>query len=53
MTAAGTAPPSIDSSRIPDWWNVYEGLSDAEIEEIDAAIRQRCNLTREFPPSAR
>ncbi len=32
--------------EIPDWWNVYEGLSDDEIDRLDHAIRERANLTR-------
>ena len=42
-TAAGDA-----LSDIPDSWKIYEGLSDAEIDTLDAAIRQRANLTRQF-----
>ena len=33
---------------VPDWWNIYEGLSDEEIDRLDQAIRQRANLTRTF-----
>lgn len=33
---------------VPEWWNVYEGLTDAEIHAIDEIIRQRAYLTREF-----
>lgn len=33
---------------VPDWWKIYDGLSDAEIDELDATIRQRANLTRLF-----
>jgi hypothetical protein len=33
---------------LPEWWNVYEGLSDAEIDRLDQAIRQRAELTRHF-----
>lgn len=33
---------------IPDWWKVYEGLTDAEIDELDATIRRRAHLTRVF-----
>jgi len=34
---------------VPEWWKIYEGLSDEEIDELDQAIRQRADLTREFP----
>lgn len=33
---------------VPDWWNVYEGLTEAEVDILDAAIRQRANSTRTF-----
>lgn len=28
---------------IPDWWRIYEGLSDEEIDRLDNAIRQRAD----------
>jgi hypothetical protein len=37
------------SDQLPEWCNIYEGLSEKEIDEIDAIIRERANLTR---PSA-
>lgn len=37
MTAAG---------EVPSWWNIYAGLSDAELDRLDAAIRPRAELTR-------
>ena len=37
-----------NSQKVPDWWNIYEGLTDKEIDELDQAIRQRANLTRVF-----
>ena len=43
-------PPTNDSpptQALPEWCNVYRGLTDAEIDEIDKAIT-RCNLTRSF-----
>jgi hypothetical protein len=33
---------------VPDWWNIYEGLSEEAIEELDQAIRQRADLTRDI-----
>jgi hypothetical protein len=36
--------PALD--RLPDWCNVYEGLSDEEIERIDRATSRRLDLTR-------
>ena len=41
-------PSSQGQTEIPDWWNIYEGLSDEEVETLDKAIRQRANLTRVF-----
>lgn len=38
--------PGIDQCTVPDWWKVYEGLSDAEIDDLDAADCQRANLSR-------
>ena len=32
--------------KLPDWCNVYEGLADVEISEIEKIIQQRADLTR-------
>jgi len=37
-----------DEGTLPEWCNVYAGLTDEEIEKLDQAIRQRANLTRVF-----
>jgi hypothetical protein len=37
------------AQTLEDWTNVYEGLSDAEIEKIDAIAKTRANLTRDLP----
>jgi S-adenosylmethionine hydrolase len=34
---------------LDDWTNVYEGLSDQEIEAIDQVAKTRANLTRNLP----
>ena len=39
--------PSADDG-IPQWWKVYEGLSDEDVDRLDGAIRQRADLTRAF-----
>lgn len=39
---------SADEQQIPDWWKIYDGLGDQEIERLDQAIRQRANLSRTF-----
>ena len=31
---------------LPEWCNVYEGLSDGEIAEMEKTILQRADLTR-------
>ena len=31
---------------LPDWCNVYEGLSDAEVAAIEEVTLTRANLTR-------
>ena len=46
-----SVPPTAEDSRppqtLPDWCNVYEGLSDEEVENIHRSI-VRCSLTRSF-----
>jgi hypothetical protein len=39
--------PTAEEEEIPQWWKVYEGLDDEEIDRLDDAIRQRANLTRD------
>ena len=42
-------PPVADprpAQTLDDWAKVYEGLSAAEIEEIDQVVNTRANLTR-------
>jgi len=45
--------PSSDAHRPPqtleDWTRVYDGLTDAEIEEIDSIVKTRADLTRDLP----
>ena len=45
--------PTVQDSRpaqtLEDWAHVYDGLSDDEIETIDAIARTRANLTRDLP----
>jgi hypothetical protein len=38
--AVGTA------DDVPSWWNVYEGLTDEEVDRLDEAVRRRADLTR-------
>lgn len=39
-----TAPQRQET--LPDWCNVYEGLSDAQISEVEAAALDRTNWSR-------
>ena len=34
------------ASKLPDWCNVYQGLSDKEIEELEGVILTRADLSR-------
>jgi len=38
-------PKENEEGMLPDWCNVYEGLTDDEIDSLDRAIT-RLNLTR-------
>lgn len=40
------APDEAKGSEVPNWWKIYEGLSDEEVDKLDAAIRERATLTR-------
>lgn len=37
------------SQSLDDWTRVYNGLSDTEVEAIDAIVNTRANLTRDLP----
>ena len=39
-------PCSTPPGKLPDWCNVYEGLSDQQIAEVEAVILQRADLSR-------
>lgn len=38
--------PQTPETATPPWGNIYDGLSDEEIDRLDTAIRQRANLSR-------
>jgi hypothetical protein len=38
-----------EGQQLPDWCNVYAGLSDAEVAALERAISQRLDLTRSTP----
>jgi hypothetical protein len=37
------------AQSLDDWTNVYEGLSNEQIDEIDRIAKTRANLTRNLP----
>lgn len=41
-----TVPPVVEQ-QVPDWWKIYDGLDDQEIDRLDQAIRGRADLTRD------
>jgi hypothetical protein len=43
-------PPSVTAAAsLPDWYRVYEGLSDQEIAEVEEIALTRANLSRPSP----
>ena len=46
--ASAVGPSNPATQEIPDWWKVYEGLNDLDVDRLDLAIRGRANLTRVF-----
>lgn len=44
-----TYDESTAAQTIDDWKQVYEGLSDREIQAIDEIVRLRADLTRDLP----
>ena len=44
-----TVQDSRPAQTLDDWVHVYDGLSDTEIEKIDAIAKTRANLTRDLP----
>jgi hypothetical protein len=44
--AGAAATPQTAKSPLPDWCNVYDDLSDREIQEIEKIILTRADLTR-------
>ncbi len=44
--AAAGGQPTPAPGQLPEWCNVFDGLTDDEIEAVDKVIRQRAKLTR-------
>jgi hypothetical protein len=38
---------NVESDELPNWCNVYEGLTDEQIGELEKAISRRLDLTRQ------
>lgn len=36
-----------DSDQLPEWCNVYEGLTDDQIADLEKAVSHRLDLTRQ------
>ena len=47
LAESTTEDDSRPAQTLPEWCNIYKGLSDEEIENIDRSIT-RCNLNRSF-----
>jgi hypothetical protein len=43
------AEPSSPPGKLPDWCNVFEGLTGEQLAEVEQAILERSNLTRPSP----
>jgi hypothetical protein len=44
--ASPDEPTTPDPGEVPAWWNIYDGLSNEQVDRLDQAIRPRANLTR-------
>ena len=39
------SPATSSEAEVPQWWKIYEGLSDEEVDRLDQLIRQRATLS--------
>lgn len=53
VVTVSAAPDSQDTTKVPDqagklpeWCNVFAGLTDDEMTDVESAIHQRADLTR-------
>lgn len=46
---APSVPDQRPAQTLDDWTNIYDGLTDEEIEDIDTIVKTRANLTRYLP----
>ncbi len=49
QTAPTTETAKEPSGALPDWCNVYEGLTETEITEVEDVILNRADMTRPSP----
>jgi hypothetical protein len=45
-SATPNSQPGDELPELPEWTDVYNGLTDKEIDDLDPAIRERSNLSR-------
>jgi hypothetical protein len=45
-TTEGNSAESQTAASLPEWCNVYDGLTDGQVADLEAAVLQRANLTR-------
>ena len=48
-SAIAAEPDASSLGALPEWCNVYEGLTDAEIAEIESVILDRSHWNRQSP----
>ena len=46
IQATGADKADASSEQLPEWCNVYAGMSSEEIEALERAISQRLDITR-------
>lgn len=37
------------AQTLEDWTRIYDGLSEDEVQAVDATVKTRANLTRDLP----
>lgn len=46
QSGKGVSAGSFPTPKLPDWCNVYGGLSDKEVSDVEATILNRADLSR-------
>jgi len=44
-----TVNDDLPAQTLENWTGIYDGLSEDEVEAVDATIKTRANLTRNLP----